>query len=87
MLGRPDRFAWNDAVSGTCALSEKAHRSACNSRGAHRLFVVVVFVRLVIRSASTSDLTPYFSVCAGPKAMSHSRACERDFAGQTGGRL
>ena len=45
--GRPDRFAWS-AVSSTCAVSVEAHRPACNSRGVHRLFVVVL-VRVVVR--------------------------------------
>lgn len=47
-IGRAARFAW-DAVSSTCAVSVDAHRSACNSRGAHRLSVVVVFVLVVVQ--------------------------------------
>lgn len=42
-IGRPDRFAWN-AASGTCAVFVEAHRSACDSRGAHRLFFIVLVV-------------------------------------------
>lgn len=42
---RPDRFAW-DAASCTCVVSLEAHRSACDSHGVHRLFVVSLFMLL-----------------------------------------
>ena len=46
-IDRPDRFAWATA-SCTCAVSVEVHRSACNSRGVHKLFALV-FVCVIVR--------------------------------------
>lgn len=66
-IGRPDRFAW-DAASGTRAVSVEAHRSACDSRGAHRLLFVVVFIWelcLTLESAPAGGSHCTFHSCEG----------------------